>query len=336
MVLLSVAACYVTPFASAQTPTPKYEVLQKYSIPGEEGWDYLTVDNASHRLFISRGTHVQVMDTESGKIVGDIPNTPGIHGVALIPKMKLGFTSNGRDNSVTVFDYDTLAEKKKISVGTNPDAIVYDSKSKKIFTMNGRSQDVTVIDAESLAVVGTIKVSGKPEAAAPDGNGSLYVNIEDKSVVEKLDIASLKSVASYPLAPGEEPTGAAIDRKKGLFYSVCGNNVLTVLDLATGKVKATAKIGSGPDAAAWDSGRDLTFSSNGADGTITVVGAKEDGTYTVLQTVETQKSARTMAFDRKGNRIYLIAAEFDAPAAGQRRGKMKAGSAVIIVVGEKA
>ena len=321
--------------SGAQPKPPKYEVVNRFSIPGEEGWDYLTFDHTKHRLFISRGTHVQVMDTKTGKIVGDIPNTPGVHGIALAPKENLGFTSNGRENTVTVFEYDTLKEVKRIKVGENPDAIVYDSKSQMLFTMNGRSNDVSIIDIEKMEVVGTAKVSGKPEFAAPDEKGSLFVNIEDKNVVEKIDIESMKSVESYPLAPGEEPTGMAIDRHNGKLYSVCGNGVLTVLNFKTGKLIGKAPIGNGADAAAWDSDLELVFSSNGADGTLTVIAPKDNGTYPVVQTVKTQKSARTMAVDRRENKVYLIAAEFEAPAAGQRRGKMKPGSAVIIVVAAK-
>jgi YVTN family beta-propeller protein len=318
--------------SAAMAAPPKFAVIHRFPISGDEGWDYLTVDSASHRLFVSRGSRVAVLDVDSGKQIGEIPNQQGVHGVAIDIKLGKGYISNGRGNSVTVFDLKSYAVLKSIPTGQNPDAIIYDAKTRRILTMNGRSNDVTVIDPATDGVVGTIKVGGKPEFAAGDGAGHVFLNNEDESKVEEIDVLGLKNVGAYSIAPGDGPSGLAFDSRGHRIFSVCGNQLMTILDSKSGKLIGTVKIGNGPDAAAYDPKLDLAFSSNGQDGTVTVVGKTASG-FGPIQEVETMRSARTMALDPRTHCLYLIAAEFSAPAAGERRGRMKPGSAVILVVG---
>ena len=312
---------------------PNYTVIHKYPIPGEGGWDYITVDPDSNRLYISRGTHVQVMATDTGKIVGDIPNTPGVHGIALAKSLGKGFTSNGRDNSVSVFELKTLKETSRVKVGMNPDGIIYDSFSGYVFTFNGRSSDATAFDAKSGKVMGTVPLGGKPEGGVSDGKGTIFVNVEDKSSVVEFGAKSLKVIKSFALAPGEEPTGIGFDAKKGLIFSGCGNSMLTVLDVKSGKIIGSAPTGGGTDFAGYDPSTGTAFTSNG-EGTLSVI-QLVSGKYKNVQNVKTQPSARTMSLDAKHHLVYLIAAEFEAAPAGGRRGAMKPGSAAILVVGMK-
>jgi YVTN family beta-propeller protein len=316
-------------------PTPTYSVVQKFPVAGEGGWDYLSVDSDSHRLFISRGTHLQVMDTETGTIVGDVLNTPGVHGAAVVPKLGKGYTSNGRDDSVTVFDLKTFKELKKVKVGSRPDAILYDPSSMRVFTFNAGSTDATAIDVKTDSVVGSVKLDGKPETPQVDGKGTLFVNIEDKSEIQEFDTKALKVTGGWPVAPGEEPSGLAYDGKRHLLFSTCSNNIFAISDTKAKKVVATPKIGNGPDAASCDPALGLAFSSNGQDGTLTVVGQTASGSWDVIATVPTQTTARTMALDPKTHRIYLIAAQVQPAPAGQaqgRRRQMVPGSTTILVV----
>ena len=318
--------------AGAMAVPPKFAVIHRFPISGDEGWDYLTVDSGSHRLFVSRGSRVAVLDLDSGKQVGEILNQQGVHGVAVVAELGKGYISNGRGNSVTVFDLKSYAVLKSIPTGQNPDAIIYDAKTRRVLTMNGRSNDISVIDPGSDSLVGTIKVGGKPEFAAGDGAGHVFINNEDESKVEEIDVLGLRNVGAYSIAPGEGPSGLAFDLRGHRIFSVCGNQLMTILDSKSGKLIGTAKIGNGPDAAAYDPKLELAFSSNGQDGTVTVVGKTASGFGPILE-VETMRSARTMALDPRSHCLYLIAAEFTAPAAGERRGRMKPGSAVILVVG---
>ncbi|HVT12226.1 MAG TPA: YncE family protein [Fimbriimonadaceae bacterium] len=322
MMLLHLAALVV-----GAPSTPNYQVVSNFPIGGEGGWDCIEVDSGSHRLFISRGSHVMVLDVNSGKLVGDIPNTNGVHDIALVPKLNKGYISDGRDNALTVFDMKTLKEIKRIPVGNRPDVMAYDPSTNRVFSFNGGSQDTTVVDPGKDEVVGTIKLDGKPEFGRPDGHGNLFVNLEDKSAIDKVDIKALKVTGTWPLSPGEGPTGLAIDPKRGLLFSACDNEMMAVSDIASGKVVHTPKIGNGPDGAAFDPGSNLVFSPNGRDGTLTVIGPD----FSVLQTVKTQQGARTMALDPKTHRIYLIAAKYEAAVAGQRP-RMVPGSATIVVV----
>ncbi len=291
-----------------------YHVIQTYQLGGDGGWDYLTFDKASNRLFISRSTHVIVMDADSGKVVGDIPDTPGVHGIALAPEFGRGFVSNGRDNSVTVFDLSNLKVLSKIKVGENPDAILYDPASKRAFTFNGRSHDVTAIDAAKGAVVGTIKVDGKPEFSASDERGEIFVNIEDKSELMALDPNKLEVKARWPLAPCEEPSGLAIDRKNRRLFSGCGNKMMSVVDADSGKLVTTLPIGDGVDANAFDPETGLAFASCG-EGVLTVVHEDSPDKFSVVENVPTARGARTMTLDPEKHRVFLVTAKFGPPPA---------------------
>ena len=312
---------------------PHYAVIHKYPIPGEGGWDYITVEPDSKRLYISRGSHVQVMATDTGKIVGDIPNTQGVHGIALAPKLGKGFTSNGRDNSISVFDMKSFKETSRVKVGTGPDGIIFDSYSGCVFTFNGRSSDATAVDAKTGKVLGTVPLGGKPEGGESDGKGNIFVNIEDKSSVVQFGAKSLKVVKSFSLAPGEEPTGIGFDTKKGLIFSGCGNSMMTILDVKSGKIIGTAPTGGGTDFAGYDASTGTAFTSNG-EGTLSVI-QSVGGKFKNVQNVKTQPSARTMALDAKHHLVYLIAGDFAPAKPGERRGSMKPGSAAILVVGMK-
>ncbi len=306
------------------TATP-YGIVAKYAVGGDGGWDYLTVDAAAHRLYVSRSTRVVVVSTITGKQVGEIPNTPGVHGIAIASKLGKGYTSNGRDNSVTIFNLKTLATIGKIPVGQNPDAIMYDAPSHRVITCNGRSQDLTFIDADKGAVVGTVKLTGKPEEPATDGK-TLFVNIEDKSTIERVDMNSMKVLGSWPIAPVEEASGLAFDAKHHLLFAVGSNKKMAILDSKTGKVVDTPAIGDGPDGAGYDAKRELAFSSNG-EGTLTILKRNKMGKFDVVQTVPTMSSARTMFVDQASGLVYLSAAKV------QEGRSMVPGSFVILVVG---
>jgi DNA-binding beta-propeller fold protein YncE len=325
--------------AALNAAAPNYHVVGKIQIGGEGGWDYLTVDSAAGRLYVSHATHVVVVDLEANKVVGDIPDTPGVHGIAIAPKLNRGFTSNGRGNNVTVFDLKTLKSVGQVATGQNPDAIYYDSASNRVFAFNGRSNDATAIDPEKLAAVGAIPLGGKPEFAAGDGKGKVYVNIENTAEIVEIDGAKLAVTKRYKLEGCEEPSGLAIDRKNRRLFSACGgNNVMAISDPDSGKVVATVPIGAGTDGAAFDPGRGLAFSSNGRAGTLTVVGGSPDK-YEVLQNAETQQGARTVAVDPKTHKVYLPTAQFGpapAPTAQQPRPRPVAlpDSFVILIVSE--
>ncbi|HKU28467.1 MAG TPA: hypothetical protein VJQ54_23565, partial [Candidatus Sulfotelmatobacter sp.] len=232
---------------------PGYHVIKTYKLGGEGGWDYLTVDASARRFYISRGTHVIVLDADSGKNVGDIPDTPGVHGIALAPELGKGFVSNGREGTVTIFDMKTLAPSgSKAKAGENPDAILYDPATKRVFTFNGRSHDSTAIDAESGKVLGTIQLDGKPEFAASDAKGEIFVNIEDKSELTVIDPAKLEVKTKWPLAPCTEPSGLAMDRQHRRLFVGCDNKMMAVVDADSGKVLASPAIGEGVDATAFD------------------------------------------------------------------------------------
>src|SRR5579872_7342097 len=303
--------------ASAFAAGPGYKVKDTFKVGGDGGWDYLTADSNARRLYISRGTHVIVLDIDSGKTVGDIPDTQGVHGIALAPELGKGFTSNGREGTVTIFDIKTLAPiGGKVKVGENPDAILYDPATKRVFTFNGHSQDSTAIDATDGKVLGTIKLDGKPEFAASDAKGTIFVNIEDKSELVKIDPAKLEVKAKWPLAPCTEPSGLAIDRKNGRLFVGCDNKMMAVVDAESGKVLATPAIGEGVDAAAFDPETGLAFASCGGDAVLTVVKEESPNKYSVAENVPTQKGARTMALDEKTHNAYTVTAKFGPrPAA---------------------
>jgi DNA-binding beta-propeller fold protein YncE len=295
---------------------PGYRVAKTYKLGGEGGWDYLIADGNASRLYISRGTHVIVLDVDSGKSVGDIPDTQGVHGIALAPDLGRGFTSNGREGTVTIFDIQTLKPiGEKVKVGENPDAILYDPATKRVFTFNGRSQDSTAIDGASGKVLGTIKLDGKPEFAASDAKGTVFVNIEDKSELTVIDPSTLAVKAKWPLAPCTEPSGLAIDRKHRRLFAGCDNKMMAVVDADTGKVLATPAIGEGVDATAYDDDAGLAFASCG-EGVLTVVKQESADKYSVAENVKTQRGARTMALNSKTHDVYTVTANFGPrPAA---------------------
>src|SRR6266481_1977373 len=327
--------------ALAQGAAPVlYKLKQKFVIGGDGGWDYLTYDPAGKRLFISRGTRVQVVDPEKGTVVAEIPNTPGVHGIALAQDLGKGFTSNGRENTITVFDLKTLKETARIKLdgGENPDAILYDAASKRVFAFNGRSKNATVIDAASGNAVGNIALDGKPEFAAEDGKGLVFVNIEDKNEVQVIDARKATVLHSWPMAGCDEPSGLAMDQKHRRLFAGCGNKVMAVVNADDGKVITTIPIGQGVDANGFDPGTELAFSSNG-DGTLTVVHEDSADKFTLLRNAETQRTARTMALDTKTHDVFLVAAEFEEqpPAEGQTRPRrtMKPGTFTLLVMEKK-
>jgi YVTN family beta-propeller protein len=292
-----------------------YKVTGSIKIGGSGGWDYLAADSQNHRLYVSHGTEVAVVDVDSEKVVGKIGGMKRIHGIAIDHARKLGFITDGGSNEVVIFDLGTLAVKNKVQAGTNPDGVVFDQPSDRVFAFNGRSQNATAIDASSGTVAGTIALAGKPEFPVSDGRGHVYANIEDKSEIVEIDSKTLKLEARWPLAPCESPSGLAIDTKNRRLFSVCENKMMAVVDADSGRVVATPEIGNGPDAAGFDPGTGFAFSSNG-EGTLTVVREFSPDKYAVAETVPTTKGARTMTVDTKTHKIYLSCADLGpAPAA---------------------
>jgi DNA-binding beta-propeller fold protein YncE len=320
-----------------QTPPTSYHVVGRISLPGEGGWDYLSVDTAAHRLYVSRGTHIAVIDLDHDSIVGDIPNTNGVHGVAFVRDLNRGFTSNGRDTTVTIFDLKTLAQVSVVKVtGRNPDAIMYDPLSRRVFTFNGGGANATAIDPQTGTVVGTLDLGGKPEAAVADGRGHIYVNIEDKSELVAFDPKTLKVQGRWSLAPCEEPSGLAMDRKTRRLFSVCSNGLMAVVDPDRGKVVKTLPIGNGVDGAAFDATSGLAMSSNG-EGSMTFVHEESPDSFRVVATVPTQRGGRTIALDERTHRLYTVAAQFgEAPAPTPERPRPRPpiipGSVVVVVL----
>jgi DNA-binding beta-propeller fold protein YncE len=312
-----------------------YHLAKKVTLGGEGGWDYLLADPATHRVFISRGTHTMVVDSD-GKLLGDIPNTQGVHGIALAPEFNRGFTSNGRANTVTIFELDSLKTISEVKVtGENPDAILYDSSSRRVFTFNGRSGNSTAIDAKTGEVVGTIALGGKPETPQSDGAGHIYVNIEDKSQISALDSAALKVLNTWSIAPCEEPSGLAFDVAHHRLFAGCHNKMMAVVDSTNGKVVATVPIGEGVDADAFDPQTGFAFASCG-DGTITVAHEDSPDKYTVVDTIQTQRGARTMTLDPASHNIYTVTAEFgplpvQAPGQPSQRPPMVPNSFTLLI-----
>jgi YVTN family beta-propeller protein len=303
------------------------KIAHKFHADGNDGWDFLTVDEGTGRLFISHGTQVQVMDEKDGRLLGTIPDTKGVHGIALAPGLNKGFISNGKDTSVTVFDLKTLATIGKVRVtGINPDAILFDPSSQDVFAFNGKTSNVTVIDASTGAVVATIPLEGKPEVAVSDGAGSVYVNLEDKSMVAAIDAKAKKVTGSWPIAPGESPSGLAIDLLKGRLFMVCENKLMVVFDLKTHKVLASLPIGDKVDGVGYDPIKKRAYASNG-EGTLTIVQEDVKGDYKVLETLPTQRGAKTIAVDNKTQHVFMSTAEMPKP-----RPTVKPGTFVILDV----
>ena len=317
--------------------SPGYRVARKLELGGEGGWDYLVVDAAARRVYVSRGTRVLMLDADSGAQVGEIPNTEGVHGIALAPDLGRGFTSNGRSSTITIFD---LKSGKRISdvksTGENPDAILYDPSSKRVFAFNGRSATATVLEGATGTVAGTIPLGGKPEFAVSDAKGRVFVNLEDKNAIAVIDAGKLAVEKRFDLTGCEEPAGLAIDRSRQRLFAGCHNKVMAVVDASSGKVVASVPIGQGVDANAFDPATGLAFASN-SDGTLTVAKAADGDKYDVVQTVQTQRGARTMAVDEKTHTIFLPTATYGpppSPTAEQPRPRpsIVPGSFVILVV----
>jgi YVTN family beta-propeller protein len=274
------------------------------------------VDEGLRRLYLSRSDRVVVLDADNGKVVGEIPHTDGVHGIAIAADLGHGYTSNGKSNSVTVFDLKTLKPIKEVKIdGQNPDVILYDQGKSRVYIFNGRSNDASVIDAKTFEPIGKVALGGKPEFAVSDGHGRMYVNIEDKAELAVVDESALKVVATWPLESCEEPTGLAFDDAHHRLFSVCQNEKLVVTDSKDGHRVASVAIGKGPDGAAFDASRGLVFSSNGAAGTLTIVHEDDPEHFHVVDNLATQKSARTLTLDAKTHRLFLPAAEFGATPA---------------------
>src|SRR5215471_13410651 len=322
--------------SAAPAPGPSgYKVIKTVPVGGEGGfWDYVYVDSGARRVYISHGTHTVVMDADTYAVVGDIADTQGVHGIAIASDLGRGFTSNGRTDDVTIFDLKTLKPIGRVKTDANPDAIVYEPVSKRVFTFNGRGKNTTAINAADGTVAGTIPLGGKPEFAAVDGKGTIYVNNEDTAELYHLDAQGLKELHKWPLAPCKSPSGLSMDTKNRRLYAVCDDKVSVVVNADTGKVVATPEIGNGPDASAFDPGTNDFFASCGQDGVLTVVHEDSPDKFTVVENVPTKRSARTMGLDTKTHNIFMPAADFDPPAPGERRGKMKPDSFVIVVVGK--
>ena len=310
--ILLVAAALTSSALAAQT----YKPTGSIPLGGNGGWDYLAVDTPAHRLYVSHAGEVEVVDLASNKPVGKVSGMKRIHGIAFADDLNTGFISDGGSDEIVFFDLKTLRVKNKVKAGTNPDGIVYDPASKRVFAFNGRSQNATAVNAVTGAVDATIALGGKPEFPVSDGRGNVYDNIEDKSEIVQIDSKNLKVKAHWSVSPCESPSGLAIDLAGRRLFSVCDNKMMAVVNADSGKVVATPTIGEGPDAAAFDPGTKLAFSSNGEDGTLTIVKQLSKDKYQVTANVPTAKGARTMALDTDTHKIYLSTAEYGpAPAA---------------------
>jgi DNA-binding beta-propeller fold protein YncE len=334
--LLACLAGFTTlPGMAAEGPSPAIQVIHRLTLGGSGGWDYLNFDAQRRHLFVSRGDHVLVVDVDGDKQIGTIPNTNGVHGIAIAQDLHRGFTSNGRSNSVTVFDLDTLNTVSTITItGQKPDAIVYDSASHHVFTFNGKSGNASVIDPVKNAVVATVALPGRPEFAAADGSGHVFVNIEDKSELAEIDSNANKVLHVWSLAPCESPSGLAMDIAHQRLFSVCDNRTMTVLDAHDGHRVATVAIGDGPDAVTFDAGDNTVYSSNGESGTLTVVHEDDPDHYTVVANVPTLVSARTQALDPQKHRIYLSSAQVGTGKEANGRPKYVPDSFAILTVGK--
>ena len=318
---LSCWICILTSCVFLLAPAPAfaqngYKILHTYRVGGEGNWDYLKVDPDMKRVYLSRGTHMMVMDEATGKIIGDLPDTKGIHGMAWAPELNKGFTSNGQANTVTVFDLKTLKPTGEIKVtGENPDSIIYDPQTKRVFTFNKRTLNATAIDAVKETVVGTIMLGGNPEEPALDGKGSVYINLEDKSAISRFDTTSLKQTGGpWPLAPCEGPTALAIDTKNRRLFAAC-DKVVAVLNADTGKVVATPAIGGDPDGNGFDPGNGLIFAAC-REGLVSVIHQDSADKYTPMGNITTQFGTRTMAVDPKTHHVFTVTADFKpAPPA---------------------
>jgi YVTN family beta-propeller protein len=295
--------------------TSGFKTIKKIAAKGDGKWDFITYDSVKKRLFVSHGTSVQVIDIEKETVIGEVQNTPGVHGIAVVNEVNKGFTSNGKDSTVTVFDLSTFTTLKTIKLnGKNPDHIIYDSFSKRVFAFNNKSANMSVIDPKGENVLATIDLGGMPELAVSNDKGKIFVNLEDKSEVVEFDALSYKITSRWSLKPGEEPTGIALDKENKRLFIGCANKLLVVLDAKNGKLITTLPIGEKVDGVAFDPELKLIFTSNG-EGTVTVIQQETMNTYKVLENVPTKKGAKTLAYDQDKHRLYLPSADYGTPEA---------------------
>ena len=334
--LLSAAAILAVSAGSALAQQP-YKVVDHWKVGGTGGWDYLLADPSAHLLYVTHGPRVEVIDTATGKAVGAVTGLKGTHGVALDPGGRVGYISDGQGNDVAIFDRKTFAVLGTVPTGTNPDGIAYEPTTRTVWAFNGRSNDVTVIDTTSRKAVATIKLPGKPEFPQADGKGNIFVNIEDKNSIVKLNAADKTATATWKLNECDSPSGMALDRAHHRIFSVCDGKKMAVIDAETGKELASPAIGDGPDAAGYSARHELAFSSNG-DGTLTAIDAGHG--YKPLQTIATEKGARTMSYDESTDRVYLVTAQFGprpaaTPESPKPRPSIVPDSFTVLVVGRK-
>ena len=316
---------------AALAAPPGYHLLKTIPIAGDGGWDYVTVDGAARRVYVSHGTEVVVLDADSCEVVGKIAELKGVHGIAVAPELGRGFISNGQRNDVTIFELKTLKAVGTVETGKNPDAIIFDPATQRVFAFNGRSNNATVIEAKDGKVAGTIELGGKPEFAVADGTGSVFVNLEDKSLVVKIDARKLAVQERWPVAPGKAAVSMAMDTKNRRLFIGCANKLVVVLNADTGKVVDQQPIGDRVDASAFDPETGLVFCSNG-DGTVTVLHEDGPDKYSVVETVKTQVGSKTMALDPKTHKLFIPAAKFQQTAGNARR-RMEPGTFSVLVYG---
>jgi YVTN family beta-propeller protein len=338
VVTVAISTCVLVAVPAVAQSTPTYSVVRTMVIGGDGGWDYVYSDSAARRLYVARATRFMVVDLDSGKVVGEIPDTPGAHGVAVVSDLGIGFTTNGRENTSSVFDLKTLKVSEKIKTGEGPDAIVYDSASGHVFIMDGHGKAASVIDPKTRKVVATIPLSGKPEAPVADGKGRVYVNIEDKGSIAVIDSSTNKVTAEWPMAGCEEPSGLDMDRQEGHIFAACGNKQMAIVDAKTGKLIATVPTGDGSDGLAFDPGAKLAVTSNG-EGNMSFVGQR-DGKYALIENVPTKKGARTITFDASTGQMLTVTADLGPapkPSPENPRGRPQPlpNSFVVIAVGKK-
>jgi len=331
--LLLLSAFFTITYSIAQTGSG-LEVIKTFHIASAGFWDYLAVSPVSNSLYVSHGTQVNVLDRTTGDSIGVIPNTLGVHGIAFAPAFGKGFTSNGRSNNVTVFDIRTNEVLDSIKTGENPDAIMFDPFSNEIITCNGRGQSLTVIDPSNNTVVATIPLDGKPETAVSDAEGKVYVNIEDKSEISKVNMKTNKVETTWSIAPGESPSGLAIDRNTHRLFAGCDNKLLIVVNADNGKVVAQLPIGDGCDGTGFDNGLKYVYASCG-EGVLTVIQEQSADNFTVIDNIQTKESARTCAIDEKNHQVFLSAADLEPNPPAGTRPKMIPGTFQVLVVGKK-
>jgi DNA-binding beta-propeller fold protein YncE len=310
-----------------------YKFSREIAVGGEGGWDYLSVDSAAHRLYVSHATKVVVIDTQLNKVVGEIADTPGVHGFAIASDLGRGFSSNGRENKASIVDLKTLKTIQKVDTGENPDAILYEPTRHEVYTMNGRGKSATVFDAQSGKVVATIPLEGKPEFAQADtAAGKVFVNIEDMNAIKVIDTATHKVVATWPIAPGESASGMAFDAANHRLFIGCDNKLMLMIDSTNGNVVYSIPIGEGVDSNWFDPQTKLAFSSNGEAGTVTVAREESPSLLKIVQTLKTHRGGRTMALDPATHTIYVSATEYEPQAAGSKeRPKAVAGTFKVLV-----